>query len=325
VIGSLFGVDGKQLQVQYFCHLSNFKDWTQLGHAKQWLLFPENIGAHLSMDETSLSNGELYTIVTNKSAKGKKGAIVAIVNGTVSKNVIKILRQIPESERAIVKEITIDLAPTMNLIAKRSFPKAVIVSDRFHVQKLASDAVQELRIKHRWEAIDQENAERVLAKEMDYTFKPNILSNGDTTKQLLARSRYLLFKSREKWTAKQRHRAEILFELYPTLERAYSLSQKLSKIFRKQTTKQVAYKKLALWYNDVELAQFKSFSTIANTIKNNYSTILNYFNNRSTNGYQRFMLSPPAFHLDPKNHFIINKSKKIPARMILLGLLSCSP
>jgi transposase len=235
------------------------------------------------MDETSLSNGELYTIVTNKAAKGKKGAVVAIVNGTVSQNVIEVLRKIPEDIRNTVEEITIDLAPTMKLIAKRSFPNAVIVSDRFHVQKLASEAVQELRIKHRWDAIDQENAERQLAKETDSTFIPHILPNGDTIKQLLARSRYLLFKSQEKWTPKQRFRAEILFERYPELQRAYLLSQKLSQIFGRKVTKNIAYKKLALWYNDVEQSGFKSFGIIANTIKTNYSTILNYFNNRSTN------------------------------------------
>jgi hypothetical protein len=32
--------------------------------------FPENTGKRLSIDETSLSNGELYTIVTNKAGKG---------------------------------------------------------------------------------------------------------------------------------------------------------------------------------------------------------------------------------------------------------------
>jgi hypothetical protein len=35
------------------------------------VIFPENIGKRLSIDETSLSNGELYTILTNKAAKGK--------------------------------------------------------------------------------------------------------------------------------------------------------------------------------------------------------------------------------------------------------------
>nr|MBZ1363235.1 DDE transposase [Dyadobacter fermentans] len=34
-------------------------------------MYSENTGAHLSIDETSLSNGELYTIVTNKAAQGR--------------------------------------------------------------------------------------------------------------------------------------------------------------------------------------------------------------------------------------------------------------
>ena len=156
-MGDLFGVDGKRLEVQYALHLSNFLTWDQKPHASDWLLFPENIGSNLSMDETSLSMGELYTIVTNKEAKGKKGALVAIIKGVESQKVISILRKIPEAKRNRVKEITIDLAPTMELITRRSFQKATIVSDRFHVQRLASDAVQEIRIKHRWEAIDQEN------------------------------------------------------------------------------------------------------------------------------------------------------------------------
>lgn len=283
LIGELYGLDGKQLQVQYFTHLSDYSSWDQREHADQWLLFPENIGPQLSMDETSLSHGELYTIVTNKAAKGRKGALVAMVKGTVSNAVIAVLQRVSENIRNQVEEITIDLAPTMERIARRSFPKAVIVSDRFHVQKLASDAVQELRIKYRWEAIDQENKERALAKQTDLDFKAHILANGDTQKQLLARSRYLLFKSSTKWTPSQVHRAEVLFELYPRLEQAYLLAQKLSQIFGRRVSKSMAYKKLALWYNDVEAAQFKSFNVVANTIKNNYQHILNYFNNRSTN------------------------------------------
>jgi len=263
--------------------LSDFGTWKQKDHAKNWLLFPQNIGPYLSMDETSLSQGELYTLVTNKEGKGKKGTLVAIVKGTVSKTVIAVLQRVSEELRNSVVEITIDLAPTMELIAKRSFPNAVIVSDRFHVQKLAADAVQELRIKYRWEAIDQENAERELAKQTDNIFKPTILENGDTRKQLLARSRYLLFKSSEKWTPNQRHRAELLFTMYPRIKTAYDLSRKLADVFHKNMSKLVAYKKLALWYQDVELANFKSFNTVSNTIKNNYNHILNYFNNRSTN------------------------------------------
>lgn len=75
-------MDGKQLQEQYKEHISDYKDWKQREHAADWLLYPENAGSHLSIDETSLSNGELYTIVTNKAAKGRKGSLVAMVKGT---------------------------------------------------------------------------------------------------------------------------------------------------------------------------------------------------------------------------------------------------
>jgi transposase len=194
------------------------------------------------------------------------------------------LRKIPYEKRCEVQEITLDMASTMGLIAKRSFPKASQVIDRFHVQKLAYDALQEIRIKHRWEAIEQENKEIQLAKESDQTFKPNVLDNGDTPKQLLARSRYLLFKAKQKWTTKQHKRAELLFKYYPDLEQAYDITQELGTIYRTTKDKGVAYTKLAQWYNKVELSNFsKTFSTVVNTIQNHYYNILNFFDCRSTN------------------------------------------
>ena len=282
-LGHFFGVDGKRLQEQYASHLSGFTNWDQAEHAENWLLFPENIGEYLSIDETSLSHGELYTVLTNKAAKGKKGALVAIVKGTESESIIKVLHRIKERVRKKVKEVTLDLAPTMARIIKRSFPKAKLVSDRFHVQQLANEAVQEIRIKHRWDAIEQENMEMDLAREAKEKWLPQVLENGDTIKQLLARSRYLLFKKEVNWTPSQRLRAELLFRLYPDLHMAYKISQELSSILSHSKSRMIAFKKLALWYNKIEEAGFKSFNTIARTIQNNYETILNYFDNRSTN------------------------------------------
>lgn len=282
-LGHFFGVDGKRLQEQYASHLSDFTNWDQAEHAENWLLFADNIGEYLSIDETSLSHGELYTVLTNKAAKGKKGALVAIVKGTESESVIKVLHRIKERVRKKVKEVTLDLAPTMAKIVKRSFPKAKLVSDRFHVQQLANEAVQEIRIKHRWDAIEQENMEMDLAGEAKQKWLPQVLENGDTIKQLLARSRYLLFKKEVNWTPSQRLRAELLFRLYPDLHMAYKISQELSSILSNSKSRMIAFKKLALWYNKIEEAGFKSFNTIARTIQNNYETILNYFDNRSTN------------------------------------------
>lgn len=246
-------------------------------------MYGKNLGKHLSLDETSLSNGELYTILTNKKANGKKGSIVAIIKGTKADDVINILKKIPVERRNMVKEVTVDMAGNMNLIAKKCFPKTAIVTDRFHVQKLASEAVQEERIRLRWEIIEIENKAIEEAVKTQKVYKPELLSNGDTHRQLLARSRYLLFKHKTKWTARQIERAEIVFKLYPTIEKAYNLAQGLSYIFENNTDKDVARLKLAHWYNKVESSEFKSFNTIARSIQMHYESILNYFNNRSTN------------------------------------------
>lgn len=278
-----FYVDGDQLGQQYKEFLSSYKTWEQKEHAQKWILFPNNIGPYLSIDETSLSNGELYTILTNKAGKGRKGTLIAMIEGTESANVITVLDRIPEKARELVKEVTLDMAGSMNKIVKQSFPNASLVIDRFHVQKLAYDAIQEIRIAHRWDAINQETNDIENAKLNKEKYVAPVFGNGDTRKQLLARSRYLLFKSGEKWTQKQKARAEILFTQYPDIKKAYSLTHSLRMIFSHTKVKGVAYTKLAKWFNDVTDSEFKSFNTISATIYVHYANILNFFNNRSTN------------------------------------------
>jgi len=222
-------------------------------------------------------------VVTNKKAKGRAGAIVAIIAGTKSEEVIKYLQKIPESKRRKVEEITLDMAGSMKLIAKSCFPRATRVIDRFHVQQLATQAVQEIRIKYRWQAIDQENEGIKRARKNECNYHTDVFENGDSRKQLLARSRHLLFKSPEKWTSSQALRAEILFSEYPKIKQAYELSNQLRNIYNNRKGKGIAMTNLAQWYNAVESSGFKSFRIVMNTISLNYREILNYFDNRSTN------------------------------------------
>lgn len=135
-MGQYFQLSGKQLQEQYRDHLSGYNHWDQKHHADEWMLFSKNISTRLSIDETALSNGELYTIVTNKEARGRKGAIVAMIKGTVAEDIITVLKKIPERLRKKVQEVTMDMAANMQLAIKRCFVNAHRVIDRFHVQKL---------------------------------------------------------------------------------------------------------------------------------------------------------------------------------------------
>ena len=265
--------------------MSDYDTWSAKEHADKWLLFPKNIGPRLCIDETAMSNGELYTIISNPDARGKKGTLVAIVEGVKSDDIIAIINKIPERHRRLVKEVTLDMSNSMNRIVTRCFSCAIKVIDRFHVQKEACEAVQELRIRHRWDAIQEETDMREEAKWRGREYRPFIFPNGDTKKQLLARSRYLLFKSPEKWSNSQKERANLLFAQYPDIKEAYSLSHSLRMIFSRRVKKDEARLMLARWYDKVDNSGFASFNTIAGTIYEHYDEILNYFVNRSTNAF----------------------------------------
>lgn len=154
-LDDFYHIDASTFEKQYKDVLSGYRNWEELSHAEEWLVFPENIGPNLAIDETSLSNGDLYTIVTNRDRHGREMCLVAIVAGTKSETVIAALRHIPEHLLDSVEEVTLDLSDSMRKIVRSCFRKASRVIDRFHIQKLACDAVQEMRIKLRWDAIQE--------------------------------------------------------------------------------------------------------------------------------------------------------------------------
>ena len=63
-----------------------------------------------------------------------------MVAGTKAETVISVIEKIALKQRNLVKEITLDMAGSMGLIARKCFPNATRVTDRFHVQKLATEA-----------------------------------------------------------------------------------------------------------------------------------------------------------------------------------------
>ena len=101
--------------------MSDYRTWSELEHADEWLVFPDNIGRNLAIDETSMSNGELRTIVTNRDRHGKDRCLVAIVKGVKSEDVINALKHIPEALLNKVEEVTLDLSDSMRKIVRTCF------------------------------------------------------------------------------------------------------------------------------------------------------------------------------------------------------------
>ena len=117
-------------------------------------------------------------------------------------------------------------------------------------------------------------------KHKDLSYKPFMFPNEDTRKGLLARCRYLLFKSADKWTSRQKERAAILFAKYPDIKKTHGLCHSLRMIFAKNTIKDAARLSMTRWYNNVEEAKLKQFNTIANSFYEHYEDIPNFYNNR---------------------------------------------
>ena len=71
-------------------------------------------------------------------------------------------------------------------------------------------------------------------------YAPFRYAHGDTRRQLLTRAKYILTKHASKWTKLQQWRADIIFEFYPELKRAYDLAMDLTDIFNQKVDKDVA-------------------------------------------------------------------------------------
>ena len=317
-LGYTYMINPGTLYKVYKDVMSYFHEWDQLEHAEDWILLGKNLGKDLGIDETSL-HGEVYTIVHNKEAHGRKGAIVAIVKGTKPSVVSDVINQIPESERSMVESITMDLSDSMRAIARESFPFAVVIRDFFHTVKRVGEACEEMRLKLKRLAVSLLKKEKakfhhhlmVLASQRKgYTkrmkakhgkswkksnrgrkplrinakFTPPRLPNGETHVELLTRCSKQLAMSRDKWSKSQEERGKILFGLYPKLEEVYNLTQSFRCVFRDKTlTIEAARVKLHEWYDKVTACTIREIKSARDTIKNYEDEILNYFIAHQTN------------------------------------------
>ena len=304
-----YHIKGDEFERAYKDFLSGYTTWEELAHAERWLVFPDNVGPRVSIDETSLSRGELYTIVANKDGRAKQGTLIAIVRGTKIEDVVEAIKRISEDKRKLVKEVTMDFSESMSCIVDQCFPEAVKVVDRFHTQKLACEAMQAERMKEKRKAVKAQNkAKKAFKKRQEASrrrrkqgkkdprgrkptrkneaFKPERLENGDTVVELLTRSRYLLMQPGSQWTESQKVRARLLFELFPSIEKAYSLAHSLRMRYNNKTDDIIiAGESIREWCRMAKESGMEDFESVADSIDDRFSDVLHYFNNRSTNAF----------------------------------------
>ena len=126
--------------------------------------------------------------------------------------------------------------------------------------------------------MDEESTQIAYAKACGKMYHATCLPNGDTRKQLLARSIYLLYKKESLWTqVLKEYGAEILFKEYPDIKKGYYLSMRLGLIYHQCKFKDIALTRLARWYDEVDKSGFLTFGRVARSIQTHYLDIINFF------------------------------------------------
>lgn len=289
------------VQVQQELHKHDLKLRDEKGKEQQIrvpILEEKNIGEHMGIDEKHIA-GEYFTILMNRQT----GKIALMANTLKTRYLYQIGSRIIE-KCFEVKSLTRDLANNYDWLGRQLFMNAEQVGDKFHVLIHALDALQSIRIRFRQEELSRQRLAGAAHKEAErdkkrqlkkqgipyrcQAYREELLSNGESHAQLLARSRYLLFKQKSTWSQAQAQRAGILFAHYPQIKQAYDLICKFRNWYdRDQIGKPQIQKKEQLnrWYKTVKKSGLAEVQNYADLVTRNEGVILNYFKNGFTNAH----------------------------------------
>jgi transposase len=173
--------------------------------------------------------------------------LLEIVDSHKSDDIITVLKQQPESIRAQVEEVCVDMWGGFPQVIRAVFPNAKIVIDRFHVQKLVNKNLNKIRL---------------------------ILQIKGLT------NRYLLMNNRVNLSSSEEINLEILLQSSPVLRIAHELKEELITIYNSNITPDGGMRKLKKWLISAQII----LKSAATTLKSHLEGICNYFQNRTTSG-----------------------------------------
>ena len=297
-IAYVLGTDAKRLDRWYKDYLSGFREAERDGRLCQDdievrreggqkkirvpILKESNVGSYMAIDEKTI-DGVCYTIISNRETSK-----IALMADTLRTSELRqVLSKFPVKTKMKVRSVTRDMAPNYDWLARTTFPNAYQVADKFHVLREILEQLQSVRIRHRQAILALERKKNKTVKEK-LTLQEKF-SNEETLKQLLHRSRGLLFKRKTEWTDDQKERAKILFKQFPEIEEAYKYCLRIRKWYepirprysdRKYKIKEAD---LMLITQEGMESKVEEIRNIANFLRSNSTPILRYFYRRESN------------------------------------------
>lgn len=162
-------------------------------------------------------------------------------------------------ERAKVKKVVMDLSTLFRSVAKQLFPEAKIIADKFHVIRVVTNSL--------------ENVRKRIQKEFH-----------DTKRKWFKRSRRLLLKQEYKLTDDDKIELNRMLNSSRELEKAWLLKEKFYEIFRKETRTE-AKRELRDWLLLANQLSVPEFQHCITTFTNWSTEIANIVGENISNGF----------------------------------------
>jgi len=222
-------------------------------------LQPERLASlrWIGIDEFSFRKRHRYlTVVVDHQRR----RIVWAAEGRKAETLDAFFKLLGPEGCAAIELVSIDLAASYHKAAKENLPKAEIVFDRFHVQRLASDALDEVR--------------RELVRELaDFPDQATTVKN----------TRWALLRRTSSLNREERERLSSVQKTNRPLYRAYLLNATLARALDYLQPKR-AREALQDWMDWASRSRLRPFVRAARTIRAHLPGILAYIRWRLTNG-----------------------------------------
>ena len=287
------------------------------------ILEEKNIWPNMAIYEKNVWD-EIYSIFSNRDT----WKIAMMITTLREEIIVNTLNKLPKPILNKVKRVTMDLSQWFERIITKTFDWVKVIWDKFHVLCLALDVIQSIRVRYRQEALREEkirrdnhkieeNERRNECEKFNISYEKKNLppmkryENWETKLELLARSRYLLFKFKTKWSSYQKERSEILFKEYPELKTVYSLIISFRKFYNWSAWKEKedllkVKEKLKLWKEEAWNHNIYEMDNFISTLERNEEKILEYFVENETNAYAE-SLNNKIWRFVHQNYWVKNK------------------
>ena len=211
----------------------------------------------IGVDELSYRKGQHYlTLVCDLGS----GRILWSKEGRSAQTLEAFFSEIGTEACARIRHVTIDMSEAYANAIREHLPNATIVFDRFHVQRLASKAVDEVR-RNEWQRVRSTD-------------------EAGSIKHL----RWALLHDPWNVTPAQHERLSILPKLNKLLYRAYLLKEGLAGIYRGLYTRPWAERRLKEWLTWAARSRLPAFQRVGATIRKWFDGVIAYFETGYTNG-----------------------------------------